>query len=531
MNRQRGNGLIQPLMPETVIQRSKQKRRRFTSHPCNGQNNTCRNRAHTASQHNTQNHFPPWKTQREAVVKKIKDNKWGVSADGRTLTGPEGFTVDLSACAAGWSETEGLTDPTIKIGQTLPQSGTAAYGAYYGKGAEALFNWYGDKGAFKDSEGKTRKIRYINKDDGYDPAKTIPLVDELIDSEKVFAVQTLGTANTMKVYDKLNQRCVPDPYVMSGHPAWGDPVNHPWVWGLQLAYNTEAILWGGLLEKQFADRPEITVAALIMQNDFGKAYELGFNEFIKTSKLKINFVFERIEPTAPTITNQMTTLASKNPDVFIAEVAGTLCTQAVHASMVENKHGRIINIASRAWLGGPGQIPYSSAKAGVVGMTRALARELGSRGITVNCVAPGLVKTDFARALWEDEERLKRRCATTPLRRIGEPDEIAGAVAYLASDAAAYVTGQVNGGGTCPSTGAVLIASLAALALLPACLIRVEPAHEPARRKTRPKALPGVAVSCPAASALCLKVTARRSSCVGHLTYALRCRLCAAFMR
>ncbi|MEZ5409073.1 MAG: hypothetical protein R2761_13660 [Acidimicrobiales bacterium] len=66
-----------------------------------------------------------------------------------------------------------------------------------------------------------------------------------------------------------------------------------------------------------------------MQNDFGKAYELGFNEFIKTSKVKINFVFERIEPTAPTITNQMTTLASKNPDVFIAMTAGTSCTQAI----------------------------------------------------------------------------------------------------------------------------------------------------------------------------------------------------------
>jgi len=117
--------------------------------------------------------------------------------------------------------------------------------------------------------------------------------------------------------------------VMSGHPAWGDPVNHPWVWGHALAYNTEAVIWGGLLEKKFADKPEITVAALIMQNDFGKAYELGFNEFIKTSKLKINFVFERIEPTAPTITNQMTTLASKNPDVFIAMTAGTSCTQAI----------------------------------------------------------------------------------------------------------------------------------------------------------------------------------------------------------
>jgi NAD(P)-dependent dehydrogenase (short-subunit alcohol dehydrogenase family) len=71
--------------------------------------------------------------------------------------------------------------------------------------------------------------------------------------------------------------------------------------------------------------------------------------------------------------------------------------------------------------------------------------------VRVNCVAPGLVKTDFAKALWEDEERLKRRCATTPLRRIGEPDEIAGAAVFLASAAGTFMTGQtivIDGGAT-----------------------------------------------------------------------------------
>src|SRR5215218_539479 len=67
-----------------------------------------------------------WTTQRAAIVKRIKDNKWGRSADGKTVTGPEGFKADLSKCPAGWSETEGLTDTEIKVGQTLPQSGPAA---------------------------------------------------------------------------------------------------------------------------------------------------------------------------------------------------------------------------------------------------------------------------------------------------------------------------------------------------------------------------------------------------------------------
>ena len=93
-------------------------------------------------------------------------------------------------------------------------------------------------------------------------------------------------------------------------------------------------------------------------------------------------------------------------------------------------------------------------RSGKTTLCRSLAGEWGPKGVRVNCVAPGLVKTDFARALWEDEERLKRRCATTPLRRIGEPNEIAGAVAYLASDASTFMTGQtivVDGGVTTAS--------------------------------------------------------------------------------
>ena len=68
----------------------------------------------------------------------------------------------------------------------------------------------------------------ILRDDAYDPARTIPLVDELIDSEKVFAIETSGSPSTLRTYDKLNQRCIPQPLPASGHPAFGDPVNHPW---------------------------------------------------------------------------------------------------------------------------------------------------------------------------------------------------------------------------------------------------------------------------------------------------------------
>lgn len=118
-----------------------------------------------------------------------------------------------------------------------------------------------------------------------------------------------------------------------------------------------------------------------------------------------------------------------------------LCSQAVHGHMVANRHGRIVNIASRAWLGGAGQAPYSSAKAGVVGMTRALALELGRSGITVNCIAPGLIHTPMWDELPEKDQQFL--LARQPTGRLGDPDDIAGAVLFLADDEAGFVTGQV----------------------------------------------------------------------------------------
>jgi branched-chain amino acid transport system substrate-binding protein len=273
-----------------------------------------------------------WAKEREAIVSRAKEEGLGKSADGKTLNGPGGLTVDLGACPTGWSDTEGLTDTEIKFGETGAASGTLADSYSYYKAINALFDHYNEQGAFKDSTGKTRTINYIFKDDSYDPAKTIPLVDELIDSEKVFAIETLGTPNTMKVYDKLNERCIPHPWAITAHPAWNDPVNHPWTTGLALTYSTEAILWGSFIEdhaEEFGD--DITVAALVMNNDFGKVYDATFKAYIEQSEFKdqIDYVTETIEPAAATVTNEMTTLASKDPDVFIMMLAGTACAQSV----------------------------------------------------------------------------------------------------------------------------------------------------------------------------------------------------------
>jgi 3-oxoacyl-[acyl-carrier protein] reductase len=123
-------------------------------------------------------------------------------------------------------------------------------------------------------------------------------------------------------------------------------------------------------------------------------------------------------------------------------------SRGVMRSMMKQRYGRIISITSVVGASGnPGQANYAAAKAGVAGMTRALARELGSRGITVNCIAPGFIETDMTASLPEGQQ--KALLGQIPLGHLGKPQDIAHAVAFIASPEAGYITGQeihVNGG-------------------------------------------------------------------------------------
>ena len=140
-------------------------------------------------------------------------------------------------------------------------------------------------------------------------------------------------------------------------------------------------------------------------------------------------------------------LMMMKPEDFDAVIAANLrgaflCMKAVARQMVKQRYGRIVNLSSVVGLrGNAGQVNYAASKAGVVGMTKSLAKELASRGVTVNAVAPGFIETDMTAAM--PQAAKDAMMPTIPMQRLGQPEDVARAVAFLASDEAAYVTGQV----------------------------------------------------------------------------------------
>jgi len=173
-----------------------------------------------------------------------------------------------------------------------------------------------------------------------------------------------------------------------------------------------------------------------------------------TDELSVKNIFEQIETQVQKIDalinnagiirdNLITNMQSEDFDIVVnVNLKGSwlMCREAA-AHMQKHNSGRIINIASRAWLGNRGQTNYSASKAGVIGMTRALALELGKYNILVNAIAPGLISTPMTKAL--PQHVLEKLIAAQPTRTMGKPEDVANAVIFLAAPETNFITGQI----------------------------------------------------------------------------------------
>ncbi len=265
-----------------------------------------------------------WAAARQVVIDRINEAGWGINGD-NVLVGPAGFQIDLNQCPEGWNNRAGIGE-AIVVGETIAQSGDLASFSRIGTGMEVYFDYVNETHGGIDG----LPIELVVEDDGYVAARTVEAVDSLLQIEDPLFVTTLGVPTTLAVYGSLNEQCVPHPFVMTGHPAWGDPIGHPWTTGLPMSYSTEAALWGSWIEQNLAEELPVSVAGLVMDNNFGRVYQDSFTAWADANPDVIDeFIAVRHDPSARVLDSEMNTIAASSPDVFIAMTAEEPCLLAV----------------------------------------------------------------------------------------------------------------------------------------------------------------------------------------------------------
>ena len=194
--------------------------------------------------------------------------------------------------------------------------------------------------------------------------------------------------------------------------------------------------------KTAADCEAIGVKAIALRCDVSDSAQVG--ALVEAAVERFGRVDILVNNAGITRDNLVMRMSEEDFDAVIAaNLKGTfLCMKAVSRLMLKQRYGRIVNLSSVVGLrGNAGQVNYAASKAGVIGMTKSMAKELASRGITVNAVAPGFIETDMTAAM-TDAARTAAQ-SSIPMGRLGKAEDVAKAVVFLASDSAAYITGQV----------------------------------------------------------------------------------------
>jgi branched-chain amino acid transport system substrate-binding protein len=272
------------------------------------------------------------------------------SAAGGTTTSAAGsaaaYKIDSSKCPPESSKP--LADgATIKVGFSAPLTGPLAGFGIIAEGLKVAFEKQNAAGGI---DG--HKLELITKDDGYDPAKTKTNVAEFLEKDKInVSIIQVGTPNVGAVRADYDKACVPQAFVGTGFPAWGDPKNHPFTVGGILAYNTEAKMWAEYIPKV---KEGAKVAVLTYNNDFGKAYQTQFEASAKEKGIKIT-ESKLHEPTS-TLTNEVTALIASGPDIILGETTAVFCSSLVTLARQGGFTGPIIlssTCFSNQFLGTP----------------------------------------------------------------------------------------------------------------------------------------------------------------------------------
>ena len=242
----------------------------------------------------------------------------GEGADGET----EGAgVIDASDCE---DVSTGVTDESIKIGSSFPQSGTFAAFAEISKGYRAYFDYVNAEEDGVDG----RQIELIAEDDAYDPGRTATNATELVEQEGVLGLfNVIGTPNNLAIWDDLGEQCVPNLFVGTGSPEWGDEEGHPWTIGSFPAYTTETLIYADYVKENF---PEARVGILSQNDDFGEPYRDTFKDAVEGTDIEI-VGEETYESSNTDVSSQITSLAAEDPDVLLLATTALACPSALNA--------------------------------------------------------------------------------------------------------------------------------------------------------------------------------------------------------
>ncbi len=235
-----------------------------------------------------------------------------------------------AAAGGGAPASPGITDTEITLGSSYPFSGPASAASASGTGVDTYWKAVNERGGITSADGKTRTIRWIALDDGYEPPKAVANVRRLVEQDRVFAVfNPLGTANNTAIWDYVNDQKVPDVFVYSGADKfYSDIEGHPWTMGWQVPYPTEGAIYAEYLKKE---KPDAKVAVLYQNDDFGKNYLEGFRKGIEGSGITV-VAEESYEATDPSTAPQVSKLAKSGADTFFSAATQKPTAQALQAA-------------------------------------------------------------------------------------------------------------------------------------------------------------------------------------------------------